>query len=104
MFLESEEIKEHGNNKNVGLSIEEVSEECKLFYFVGQETTAALLVWAMVLLSHNQNWQNRAREEVLQVIGSNNTPTFDALMHLHVVSVYVSKMDDNGLPKSNNVA
>lgn len=68
-----------------GLSIEEVIEESKQFYLAGQETTSSWLTWTMIVLAMHPDWQEKAREEVLQVCGKKE-PNFEATTHFRIVS------------------
>jgi cytochrome P450 len=72
LMLESNmrDIDENGQSIT-GMTIKEIVEECKLFYFAGTETTSILLTWTMIVLSMHPEWQDRAREEVLGLFGKN---------------------------------
>lgn len=51
------------------LTTRELVDECKTFFFGGHETTALALIWTLLLLALNPEWQNQLRVEIKQVIG-----------------------------------
>lgn len=71
---------QHDRDERERISVD----ECKTFYFAGQETTNNLLAWTMFLLAIHDDWQKKAREEVLSVCGKGN-PTPDDLSKLKIV-------------------
>ncbi|KAG6407096.1 hypothetical protein SASPL_130078 [Salvia splendens] len=91
ILLESnaKEMQEHGTKS--GLNMKDVMEECKNFFFAGQDTSAALLSWTMILLSKNQDWQTRARDEVLQAFGMRK-PDYQELNHLKILGMILHEV------------
>lgn len=79
------EIQDNGHEQ--GMSDMEVVEHCRDFYLAGQDSTASLLTWTLILLSKHQYWQHRAREEVLQVFG-HKKPEFKGMHRLKIVRAH----------------
>ncbi|XP_031107739.1 cytochrome P450 72A15-like [Ipomoea triloba] len=79
------------NSKNYEMSMEEIIEECKQFYLAGHETTATWLTWTIIVLAMHQDWQQKAREEVLHVCGD-KTPDPEAISHLKIVTMILNEV------------
>ena len=87
LLLQSNMTTTDADGKSIlGMSTEEVMEECKLFYFAGMETTSVLLTWTMVVLCMHPEWQDRAREEVLGLFGMHKLE-YEGVNRLKIVSI-----------------
>ncbi|KZV38334.1 hypothetical protein F511_24093 [Dorcoceras hygrometricum] len=73
------------------VSIDEIVDECKTFYSAGQETTASLLCWSIVLLGIHTDWQEKARKEVIELFGQ-ETPHSEGIARLKTGQLESSAM------------
>ena len=78
-------IKEEKESYDSPITVYDIVEECKSFFFAGEQTTSNLLTWTTVLLAMHPQWQVMARDEVLEVCGSHDPPTKDNVSKLKMV-------------------
>ncbi|XP_021824403.1 cytochrome P450 CYP749A22-like isoform X3 [Prunus avium] len=72
------------------LDTNDLVDECKTFYFAGQETTNGLLAWIIFLMALHTDWQEEARKEVLKLFGKQN-PTHDDIAKLKTMSMVINE-------------
>ncbi|CAJ2648111.1 unnamed protein product [Trifolium pratense] len=77
------DTKNDGANK---LKMNEIMEECKTFFFAGHETTSNWLVWTVFLLSLHKDWQEKLRQEIMEICGM-EIPDADMLSKLKMVNM-----------------
>ncbi|KAK1389851.1 Cytochrome P450, E-class, group I [Heracleum sosnowskyi] len=80
----------HDKDVSKRILMQDMVDECKTFYFAGHETTTSLLGWTILLLSTNKHWQERARNEVVELFGQKN-PTSDGIARLKNMNMIIEE-------------
>jgi len=75
-----------GSQRNLSMTIDEIMDECKTFFFAGHETTSNLLTWAIFLLAINPEWQEVLRKEVISICDT-DTPGAEMLSKMKSVCI-----------------
>ncbi|KAI3452928.1 hypothetical protein Pfo_009591 [Paulownia fortunei] len=78
----------HDMDQKNQISAVDIIDECKTFYFAGQESTYSLLSWSVLLLAIHTDWQEKARKEVLELFGQEN-PNSEGIARLKTVSMII---------------
>nr|AZB52812.1 secologanin synthase 2 [Centranthera grandiflora] len=88
-LYQHEKTKSGGNRRKM---IEDVVGQCKIFFFAGFGSTSNSICWAMVMLSIHKHWQERAREEVMRVVGHKKEISAEDLSQLKVITMIVTEV------------
>ncbi|KAK8571700.1 hypothetical protein V6N12_027775 [Hibiscus sabdariffa] len=78
----------HDPDERNQLSLEDLVDECKTFYFGGQETVSSLLSWTVLLLAIHGDWQEKARREVIDTF-CNQIPHPEGLAKLKIITMII---------------
>ncbi|XP_073131607.1 cytochrome P450 CYP749A22-like [Henckelia pumila] len=89
-FLGSLLAAHHAADKQNRISVDNIIDECKVFFLAGHETTGSLLTWIFLFLGIHTDWQEKARNEVFQVFGQEN-PKSEGLARLKIVSMIINE-------------
>ncbi|XP_016728178.2 cytochrome P450 CYP749A22 isoform X2 [Gossypium hirsutum] len=80
----------HDSDEKNRFSLEDLLAECKTFYFSGQETVNSLLSWIVLHLAIHEDWQEKARREVIDIFGNRN-PHLEGVAKLKIMTMIISE-------------
>ncbi|KAL3649041.1 hypothetical protein CASFOL_005444 [Castilleja foliolosa] len=92
LFMDELYDEKTSNGKSHSKLVEDVIGQLKIFFFAGFGSTSNTICWTMVMLSVHKEWQDRARQEVMQVIGDDNEITTNHLGQLKVITMIVNEV------------
>ncbi|KAI3970763.1 hypothetical protein MKX01_024410 [Papaver californicum] len=82
----------HESDSNKKISVDDMIDECKTFYFAGHETTTSLLTWTCLLLAIHTEWQDKARKEVFELLGENEITADDNFLgKLRIMNMIINE-------------
>ncbi|XP_051148567.1 cytochrome P450 CYP749A22-like [Andrographis paniculata] len=76
--------------ESMKISVEDIVDECKTFYFAGHETLTSLLSWTILLLSVHQEWQERARKEVTELFAGQK-PDPEGISRMKIMNLIIQE-------------
>ncbi|WOK96739.1 Cytochrome P450 [Canna indica] len=77
-------------NSNLVRTESFIIDNCKNIYFAGHETIAVTATWCLMLLASYPEWQDRVRDEVLEVC-QGEFPTFDILRKSKTLTMVIQE-------------
>ncbi|PON79748.1 Cytochrome P [Parasponia andersonii] len=78
----------HDGQIDQRITVDNLVDECKTFYFDGRENTNSFLPWTVYVLEVHRDWQDKARKEVLDLFGKQN-PDPDGITKLKTVLILI---------------
>ncbi|GAA0167372.1 oxygenase [Lithospermum erythrorhizon] len=72
------------------IPLDQMIDEIKAFYGAGHLTTTSLLGWCVFLLATHKEWQEKARQEVLETFNHKN-PTSDGISRLKTMNMIINE-------------
>ncbi|CAN1838743.1 Cytochrome P450 CYP749A22 [Linum perenne] len=80
----------HDSDMSRKISVDDLIDECKSFYVGGHETIASSLTWTVFLLAVHTEWQDMAREEVVEMF-DHKSPCLDGVARLKIMTMIVNE-------------
>jgi len=80
-------------DEETGAALTDYDIRCEIdtFAFEGHDTSAAGLQWCLYFLAKHPEWQQKARQEIKDVVGSHTEPSMEHLNKLEVITAIIKE-------------
>ena len=92
MLFAKKEAEEEQKESQKYLYPKNLMNAVQLLFVAGSETTRSTLLWIFLMIAHEQEYQKKIREEIEEVIGSEDIPTLDHKSNCPLTSAFIAEV------------